>query len=189
MIGEGSLNVVWQIASGFHFAGKGLSPTAHCASPPGKLRAFVKFEFSCGELHTTVSHQPVLTAIYLIRAFGYGVYTENGRSVQPRPNLYGKRIRIGAARWGVDSFTQQRVLDLRKEIAALQRENELYKRNRSHTGSEYQTNELRRVRLQAIKEELLRLSGPSKRNRDAASPSNMTMRVQNKFWDEWGRKQ
>ncbi len=69
MIREVSLYVAWQIASGFSFAGKGLSPTARCASPPGKLRAFVKFELSCRRLHTTVSHQPVLIATYLMRAY------------------------------------------------------------------------------------------------------------------------
>lgn len=89
----------------------------------------------------------------------------------------------------MDLFTQQRVLELRDEIAALRRENQLYKRTRSHTDSEFQTNELRRLRLQAIKEELLKLSGPSKRNRDATSPHNMPARVQDRFWDEWGRKQ
>ena len=68
MIREVSLYVAWQIASGFSFAGKGLSPTAHCASPPRKLRTFVKFELSCGRLHTTVSHQPVLIATYLMLA-------------------------------------------------------------------------------------------------------------------------
>jgi hypothetical protein len=67
------------------------------------------------------------------------------------------------ARSGVDSFTQQRVLELREEIAALQRDNESYRRKRSHTDSELNTNELRRLRLLAIKEELLRLSGHSKR--------------------------
>lgn len=56
----------------------------------------------------------------------------------------------------MDSFTHQRVLELRKEIAAVQRESELYKRNRSHTDSEFNTNESRRLRLVAIKEELLR---------------------------------
>ena len=89
----------------------------------------------------------------------------------------------------MDSFTQQRVLELRREIAVLQRDNESYRLQKRHTDSEFNTNELRRLRLLAIKEELLRLSGPPKRNRDAASPSNMTTRVQNKFWDEWGRKQ
>jgi hypothetical protein len=63
----------------------------------------------------------------------------------------------------VDSFTQQRVLALRHEIAVLQRENELYQRQERHTDSEINTNELRRLRLVAIKEELLRLSERSKR--------------------------
>ena len=63
----------------------------------------------------------------------------------------------------MDSFTQKRVLELRKEIAALQRENELYQRKRSHPDSELNINDLRRLRLLAIKEELLRLSGRSKR--------------------------
>lgn len=67
VIREVSLYVAWQIASGFSFAGKGLSPSARCASPPGKLRGFVKFELSCGWLHTTVSHQPVLIATHLMR--------------------------------------------------------------------------------------------------------------------------
>ena len=66
MIGEVSLDVSWHIASRFTFAGKRLSPTAHCASPPGKLRTLVKFEFSSGGFHTTVSHQPVLIATYLM---------------------------------------------------------------------------------------------------------------------------
>ena len=64
VIGEVSLDVSWHIASGFSFAGKRLSPTAHCASPPGKLRTLVKFEFSSGGFHTTVSQQPVLIATY-----------------------------------------------------------------------------------------------------------------------------
>lgn len=87
------------------------------------------------------------------------------------------------------SFTQQRVLELREEIARLQHENESYRRQKCHTDSELKYNELRRLRLLAIKEELLRLSGPSKRTRDAASPSYIRTRVQNKFWDESGRKQ
>ena len=66
MIGEVSLDVSRQIASGFSFAGKWLSPTAHCASPPGKLRTFVKFEFSSGGFHTTVSPLPVLIATDLM---------------------------------------------------------------------------------------------------------------------------
>ena len=89
----------------------------------------------------------------------------------------------------MDSFTQQRVLELRKEIATLQRDNESYRRRARHADSEFQTNELRKVRLLAITEELLRLSSRSKRNRNTASPDDMPARVQDKFWDEWGRKQ
>ena len=89
----------------------------------------------------------------------------------------------------MDSFTQQRVFELRKEIATLQRENELYKGNRSHTDSEFNANESRKLRLVAIKEELLRLSAHSKRNQGATESDNMRTRMQSKFWDEWGRKQ
>jgi hypothetical protein len=63
----------------------------------------------------------------------------------------------------VDSFTQKRVLELRQEIAALQRDNESYRRQKRRTDSEFNTNELRRLRLLAIKEELLKLSEHSKR--------------------------
>jgi hypothetical protein len=62
----------------------------------------------------------------------------------------------------LDSFTQQQVFALRQEIAAVQRDNESYQRQKRHTDSEFHTNELRRLRLVAIKEELLRLSGRSK---------------------------
>ena len=103
-------------------------------------------------------------------------------------SLYGKRIRI-AGEVRVDSFTQQRVLELRKEIATLQRDNESYRRRTRHAESEFHTNELRRLRLVAIKEELLRLSTRSKRTRNAASSDNMPARMQSKFWDECGRKE
>jgi len=63
----------------------------------------------------------------------------------------------------VDSLTQKQVMELRKEIAALQLENESYRRQTRPTDSEFHTNELRRLRLVAIQEELLRLSGRSKR--------------------------
>ena len=63
----------------------------------------------------------------------------------------------------MDSFTQQRVLELRHEIAARQRDNESYRWQKRHTDSEFNTNELRKLRLVAIKEELLRLSGRSRR--------------------------
>jgi len=66
VIREVSLYIAWQIAGGFSFAGKGLSPSAHCASPTGKLCTFVKFELSWRGYHSTVSHQPVLIASYLM---------------------------------------------------------------------------------------------------------------------------
>ena len=58
----------------------------------------------------------------------------------------------------MDAFIQGRVLELRKEIAALRYDNESYQQKTSHTDSEFKTNELRKVRLLAIKEELVRLS-------------------------------
>ena len=69
----------------------------------------------------------------------------------------------------MDSFTQ-RVLELRKEIATLQRDNESFQRKSYRSTLEFHTNELRRLRLVAIKEELLRLSARSKRDLDATSP-------------------
>ena len=66
----------------------------------------------------------------------------------------------------MDAFTQQRVLVLRQEIAALQRDNESFRCQKRHTSSEDNTNELRRFRLLAIKEELLRMTEkPSRRKR------------------------
>ena len=63
----------------------------------------------------------------------------------------------------MDAFTQQRVLELRQEIASLQRDNESYRGQKRHTASETNTNELRRLRLLAIKEELMRLNENPKR--------------------------
>jgi hypothetical protein len=63
----------------------------------------------------------------------------------------------------VDAFTQQRVLELRQEITSLQRDNESYRVQKRHSASETNTNELRRLRLLAIKEELLRLNERPKR--------------------------
>jgi hypothetical protein len=63
----------------------------------------------------------------------------------------------------VDAFTQQRVLELRQEITSLQRDNESYRGQKRHKASETNTNELRRLRLLAIKEELLRLNERPKR--------------------------
>jgi hypothetical protein len=65
----------------------------------------------------------------------------------------------------VDAFTQQRVLELRQEIASLQRDNESFRWQKRHTASEDNTNELRRFRLLAIKEELLRMAEPPSRGK------------------------
>ena len=58
----------------------------------------------------------------------------------------------------MDQFDRERVGELRREIADLQRENELYQLRRLHTTSEAHTNDLRRLRLQAIRDELLKLN-------------------------------
>ena len=63
----------------------------------------------------------------------------------------------------MDAFTQQRVLELRQEIASLQRDNESYQLRNRHTAAEANTNDLRRFRLLAIREELLRLNKRAKR--------------------------
>jgi hypothetical protein len=65
----------------------------------------------------------------------------------------------------VDAFSQQRVLELRQEIASLQRHNESFRWQKRHTASEDNTNELRRFRLLAIKEELLRMAEPPSRGK------------------------
>jgi hypothetical protein len=65
----------------------------------------------------------------------------------------------------VDAFSQQRVLELRQEIASLQRDNESFRWQKRHTASEDNTNELRRFRLLAIKEELLRMAEPPSRGK------------------------
>jgi hypothetical protein len=58
----------------------------------------------------------------------------------------------------MDLFDRERVLELRKEIASLQRDNESYRLQEHHPASEANTNELRRLRLLAIREELRRLN-------------------------------
>ena len=64
--------------------------------------------------------------------------------------------------WGyissMDAFTRQRVLELRQEIASLQRDNESYRLQKYRTASEAKRNELRKFRLLAIREELRRLN-------------------------------
>jgi hypothetical protein len=64
----------------------------------------------------------------------------------------------------VDLFAKERVFELREEIAQLKRANESYQRQRYHPASEIITNELRRVRLLAIRDELLRLNGRSNKS-------------------------
>jgi hypothetical protein len=58
---------------------------------------------------------------------------------------------------------RERIKELREEIAALQRENELYRSLEHHTLSEVNTHALRRFRLLAIQEELLALNGREQR--------------------------
>jgi hypothetical protein len=64
----------------------------------------------------------------------------------------------------VDVFIQQRILSLRHEIAVIQRDNKVYqlRRKRIRITSEDDMHEERRLRLLAIKEELLRLTLPRK---------------------------
>jgi len=57
----------------------------------------------------------------------------------------------------VDAFTQRRVLELRQEIASLQSQNETYRLLGRHTLAESDQQEVRRLRLLAIKEELARM--------------------------------
>jgi hypothetical protein len=58
----------------------------------------------------------------------------------------------------MDQFDRERVLELREEIASLQRENESYRSQKDHTASQDITNDLRRLRLLAIREELRKLN-------------------------------
>ena len=57
----------------------------------------------------------------------------------------------------MDKRTQDRIFELRVEIAALQKENSAYAHKGAHTATESHTHELRRGRLEAIKKELMRL--------------------------------
>src|SRR5215467_3192170 len=60
--------------------------------------------------------------------------------------------------FAVDAFTQQRVLKLRDEIAVLRCENGVYRSQTHHSLEQRRTNDLRRFRLFAIREELRSLS-------------------------------
>jgi hypothetical protein len=57
----------------------------------------------------------------------------------------------------VDAFTQRRVAELRNEIIALQDQNQMYRLQGRHTLAESDQQEVRRLRLLAIKEELARM--------------------------------
>jgi hypothetical protein len=61
----------------------------------------------------------------------------------------------------VDAFTQERVLELRQEIASLQHDNDLYRLHTRHSAEDSRLSEVRRLRLLAIKEELLRMNEPT----------------------------
>jgi hypothetical protein len=63
----------------------------------------------------------------------------------------------------VDAFSQQRVLVLRQEIASLQHDNDLYRSLGRRNKSGVDLSEVRRLRLLAIKEELVRMTQPSRR--------------------------
>jgi hypothetical protein len=58
----------------------------------------------------------------------------------------------------VEVFTQQRILELRIEIAALQKQNSTYAQQPFHMPAARHIHDLRRVRLEAIKDELMRLN-------------------------------
>ena len=66
--------------------------------------------------------------------------------------------------FGVDAFTQRRIVELRNEIAARQHEQLLYTAQVFHTPAEKHTRDLRQERLQAIKHELLHLDKPFQRD-------------------------
>jgi hypothetical protein len=65
--------------------------------------------------------------------------------------------------FAVDTFTQRRISELRSEIAALRHEQLVYAQQAFHMPAEKHTRDLRRQRLRAIKEELLRLDKPFQR--------------------------
>jgi hypothetical protein len=63
----------------------------------------------------------------------------------------------------VDAFTQERVLELRQEIASLQQDNDLYRLHTRHSAEDTRLSEARRFRLLAIKEELFGMTEKGKR--------------------------
>jgi hypothetical protein len=77
----------------------------------------------------------------------------------PAPDTEGHQAYI----FGVDSFTQRRISELRDEIAALQLQNSAYAQRGFHTAAERNIRDLRQERLQAIKQELLHFDKPFQR--------------------------
>jgi hypothetical protein len=65
----------------------------------------------------------------------------------------------------VDTFSQQRVLELRQEIASLQHDNDSYRLHKRQTAEDAKLNEVRRIRLLAIREELFRMTEPYSRGK------------------------
>jgi hypothetical protein len=65
----------------------------------------------------------------------------------------------------VDAFTQRRVAELRNEIIALQDQNQTYRLQGRHTLAASDQQEVRRLRLLAIKEELARMIEASQRGK------------------------
>lgn len=63
----------------------------------------------------------------------------------------------------MDVFSRQRVVELRREIASLQHDNDLYRLHTRHSAENARLSDLRRLRLLAIKEELFRMVAPPSR--------------------------
>ena len=68
-----------------------------------------------------------------------------------------RRLNTLVVRWGVDAFTQRRVSELRNEITALQDQSQNYRLQKRRTLAESDQQEVRRLRLLAIREELARM--------------------------------
>ena len=60
----------------------------------------------------------------------------------------------------MEVFTQYRVSELRDEIVSLQKQNSVYARQPFHGPTAKIAHDLRRVRLEAIKDDLMRLNKP-----------------------------
>ena len=67
--------------------------------------------------------------------------------------------------FSVDAFSQRRVLELRQEIGLLRQDNDLYQLRKRYPAEDAKLNEVRRLRLLAIKEELVRMTQPPSRGK------------------------